>query len=312
MVATVVTMVLASIVHAETDVIYQDMIDAYQAGELDLARNLADKYLDMFANELTFDHGDVDRAGSLIRLLGTIKSMLRYENNLDAADRLAADKEFIDKVKQQLYSCRDSYASLSDNPANQKAFIQHEVGYSAGQFIKAMEVQSSRSELDRIFSDFGPELQTSGKSSVDALLQASAQIIDEEAPRYTLEPDEAKAIVAAAREYFAALVAKDGARLASVCGKQVKSGSGLIARFDEDCREAGVESIASAVISDPSESTLIATFVDRKAGLFSVSLRGIELQVIETNGKSAVRTINKHLRLQRDGADSWIVLVPND
>ncbi len=312
-IAVVVVLGLSTTVAANVDVIYTDMLEAYELGQLELARNLADQYIDRFSNEMSMANNDPDREGAMIRLLGAVKSALQYENRQEASSRLANDQELINKFEEGLLAAQEMYPDLQPHEQSQKMFIEREVGRTAIELIKAREELSARSTLNSLYDTFQSEIEKVTTDGVDAILDREVSgPSPPDVPQLELNSDEQEQILSLVRDYFDGLVNGDLAKISRVTGYSAARSSDLMQRYDADCAQAEVQTITAFTLPEITESTLVVTQLDRDQGLYGISLRGIELKVIETDGNDVVRTVNKHMRFSKNADGAWTVRLPND
>ncbi len=156
---------------SEQQVVYTDMIEAYEQKHYTDARQLARRHLDKYRALAETAKNDFDLEAALRRALGVLHSALSAESALENEDR---DAEFSDFLREELGRTKEAAARLRNVSESVKIYIDGEIGQCAAIWIHAAKDLIPRAELERFWADFKKELNGKGFMSLDVLVQSNA------------------------------------------------------------------------------------------------------------------------------------------
>lgn len=299
----------AEMIPSEQQVIYTDMIEAYEQGRLSDARELSRGHLVRFNTLMEKARNDSDLETAVRMSLGVIHSMLDAENRLKPTVRLGRSIELRQFVKSVLLQARSNSDRLQKASGSVKAFIKRELGYGARAWIQAGSAQIPRDELEGFYQDFQKELKAKGFANLDAVLMKKAPGPPVDKKFQLPSEEEIPQIIATIKDYFEGLVTNDPVRLARATGLNTQAVLKLLDRYNQDLQEEGVDTILRLTLPEISKEDLRLQALGR--GMYSLMVRGIRLEIVHKDGTKGIRIIDKHFRLRRDKTGHWTIVRPN-
>jgi hypothetical protein len=292
---------------SETNVAFTDVIEAYESGDVETARDRARRHLAAFESELDAAESDLDREGALIQMLGTIRSVLQHEGKLMAPARLRPDTDLMRTVDAQLGKARGAYAGLAEGPESQKAFIQEEIGRCVADLVRMLDGVASPAEIEAVFSRFTAEALAAGYASPAAALAPPPAPAER---KRTFGSVDQTRILFAVRDYYDGLAGDDVERLVSATGSSPAEAQALLARYRQNLGAAGIAGVASFTIPPPEGAEIELQISETDANDYYLSLRGIAVAVLRTDGARETQTWDELVRLRRHADGSWTVIPP--
>jgi len=125
-----------------------------------------------------------------------------------------------------------------------------------------------------------------------------------------LAASEAEIVTIAIRDYFEGLVSGDATQLASATGLDAQRITELLDAYRTDCRDEGIAETRSVVLPTLSVADLRLMPNPKQEGLFSLSVAGIRLETVRTDGTVEWRSISKHLTLREETSGRWTIVPP--
>lgn len=293
----------------EQQVFYTDMLEAYERGDLDQARALARKYLGPAYEDILA--GQERGWGIGLRVLA---GMLSHENRLPSAHRFGGDEQFADWLEKFLLASRDLIRATPPETKDEATGRQRLLKEAAMQWILARRDQVSRQQLEDWYTAFQGELEAPGYAtkafvSLDDLF-ASATLATKRATMRQVTPTEAERLTTTIRQYLEGLVAGDVKRVVSATGMEVEEARKLLDSYRRDCNDEGISEIRSIIMPTLALDDLRLKPRPRNDGVFALSVTGIRLETVRTDGAVEWRTISKHLTLREDASGRWIIVPP--
>lgn len=154
---------------SEQQVVYTDMIEAYEQGRYPDARALLRRHLERFTALMTNARNDLDADGTVRTALGIIRASLEAENGLNPDGRLGPDAGLLFYLKEVLLQARDTYSRFPNIPGPVRVYIEGETGSCASLWIRAGQGLISRAELEKFYGDFEKELKGKGLKNFDEI-----------------------------------------------------------------------------------------------------------------------------------------------
>ena len=122
---------------SEQQVVYTDMIEAYEQKRYVDARDLARRHLDKYSAFAEAAKNDLDLESAVRRALGVIHSALSAESMLEDENPASRDAEFLDFLKKELDRAKEAAGRLRNISESVRAYISSEMGICASLWIRA-------------------------------------------------------------------------------------------------------------------------------------------------------------------------------
>ncbi len=293
----------------EQSVFYHDMLDAYERGDYDRARQLARKYLAPMPAILSKGGTELDVERGFGWMLTVLHSMLLGESQLPPRDRFGDDPAFVEQIEGVILAVRTPAHAIKA-AAPQYSYAQRELKYIAREWILARAGHASRGQLEKLYRAFEPELRAQGLNTLDAVLQYQALEHSPSPTVETVDQVEAHTITVVIRDYFAGLVAKDLDRLESATGLDTETCSKFLDAYHEDCAEEGIASITNITLPALSREDLQLRPDPKKQGFYTLTIKGIRIDAVRVDGSAVSQVISKHLTLREQATGRWIIVAP--
>jgi hypothetical protein len=296
----------AGTVISEQALVYQDMIEAYEAGRLEEARRLARTHLARTREGMAAIVSDLDREAIAHRMLGILDAMLGAENRLAAPDRFGRDLALSNFVKEQILVVRRLAGPNLQVSAAVRDFLDRQTGVVAAGWVQASIDVVPRAEVESFYQEFAPELRTAGFESFAEILEAPATPAPQtvQAQTVALDERETASLMAAIRGYFEGLIQGDSAQLAQATGLDVDAAAALVAAVQTDYAEANIAEVRSITV--PDQPLALAADGD----VYVVRLNGITLDAVLSDGRTVTQRMDKPVTVRKGETGQWFVIPP--
>jgi hypothetical protein len=293
---------------------YGPMMDAYDTGRVEEARQLAQKYLEGVRHELETYTLDLDRDGAARRATDLIDTLMSSEAELAPANRFTNHTDLMSLSRDVLRLAQDSVARIAQPSDALRQYFANTLAISSQAWISSAGPRMPRDQVQSFYQQFEPQMRSSGRvTDLDTLLRNGAQRhVREflEKPRAAgINNADGTAILAVIRNYYDAVLAGDTPKLAVATGMSAQSASALIARRGDNFNRVQIRQISQVRLPNLNGAQVADLAKVQADGTYELLVRGIETTVTEQNGAAGTRTVEKLFTLKRTGT-RWTVVVP--
>jgi hypothetical protein len=293
-----------------THMAYYRVSEAYAAGDGALARELAVSYLAQYRAEYARAQTDSDREGALTRILGTVRTVLHHESQQGQGQGLGKDSALMRIIDEDLALGKKHLAEVPNDRASSRKFIQSEIGRAAVDLLRFRAATSSRRELEQIVAAFRSEIEAVGQSSVDSILAPAPSPAATAKSLSPVAPADSTRISAVIHDYLEGLAEGDTAKLASATGLRSEEIGAAIARYKMALAEAGIAQVTMFAVPSGTELTSQIRLSPNATEEFVLYLNDLAVEVLLQGNGRDTRRWNWQIRLRRDAAGRWLIIVP--
>lgn len=299
-------------VASEQRVFYADMLDAYEAGNLEEARQRARTHLANLGQRLLNPPHEIEKASICHGTLGVLKFMLMYENRLPVGQRFGAQQDLLEEIDRVFAGATRLRADLRDARPAIRSYLDTETGTVAAEWIRARQGMVARDRQNETFEFFRADLERAGFDSVDAVLAPPEAAAPQVPPFAELSIQEANQIGRSIDDYFQGLIRGDRALLVDATELDARGSEGLLQALAADYREGGVMTVHSITLPPVDAQRFRAQQGAAGEAVIATVVHGIELDVTMLDGTRRTMTIDKLVRLRRGLGGRWVVVTPRD
>lgn len=294
---------------AEQLLVYFGVVNAYEEGRLDDARELARGFLTEFRASMPLASDDADRQSVVANTLGLIAEVWRVENRLAPPGRLGGDVELLNFINATIVEARATGYQIQ-GPDLITDFIRDLVGVSAVGWLRAASGLVPRPELEQTYLEFQTEIQAQGFDTLDQAIvdPAPASPAEVYSGGRLVAGEDAARINTAIHYYFNGLATGDIGLLQSATGGDEAAAVGLLEALQQDIREEGADAVQRITAPKlPAEFLLLEL---AEEGLYGLTVEGIAIELVLPDGSLAVSTIDKNFSLRKGEGGQWTIVVP--
>jgi len=305
-----------TLLHAsETAVFYQPMLDAYDAGRVEDARQLAKRFLDKSRRELETAALDIDRDGASRRALDLVETLMDREAEFTTSVRFSNHNELVTGSQDVMRLAQEAVGRMTNPPDAVRQYHSRKLAAASRAWISSAGPRLPRDQVQRVFQLYENQMrEAGGPADVDTLLRNGAQPkrrnLQNARPRAAgIANQDGAAIIAVIRNYYDAVLAGDAAKLAAATGSTPQAANLLIARKRDNFGRVKVAEVSRVTLPVLTGAKVADLLRARPDGLFDLYLRDIQTTVTDDSGAAGSRTVEKLFTLKRT-AGRWTVVAP--
>jgi hypothetical protein len=294
---------------SEQQVIYHDMIEAYQKGQFSEARKLARAHLQHFSDEMNTVSDERERESAVHASLDIISQMFGEEDKLPATERFGRDTDLLQDAEDRMIEARDVFSRLKPHDKNRE-FIQDKIRQNSERWLRAGKTIVSRGRLESHYRTFKQELEGAGYSSVDNVLNVvKPRVQQSQEPQPVSDEDRGK-ILKLIDGFYRGMISGDKQLIAAVTGSNKVKASALLDRYNSDLRSKGISKIIKATLPEMSAENYTVQRSNVSPNIYSVSVQGIKIDVIQADGSQSTSTGDKLFSLKKEMSGAWTLELP--
>jgi len=319
---TILMAALASLItitgrlHAsETAVFYQPMLDAYDAGRVEDARQLAKRFLDRSRRELETSTLDIDRDGASRRALDLVETLMEREAEFQPNVRFNNHNELVTSSQDVMRLAQEAVGRMTNPPDAVRQYHTRKLAAASRAWISSAGPRLPREQVQRVFQLYETQMrEAGGPADVDTLLRNGAQPkrrnLQQAKPRASgIGNQDGTAIIAVIRNYYDGVMSGDAVKLAAATGSAPQAARLLIARKNDNFIRAKVRNVNTISLPALTGTHVADLLRARPDGLYDLYLQGIQTSVTDETGAAASRTVDKLFTLKRT-VGRWTVVAP--
>ena len=290
-------------------VIYYDMIEAYQKGQFSEARKLAREHLQRFRKQMDKASDERERESTVHAMLDVIYIMLDNEEKLPDSMRFEGAPDLFDYAEEQMLHARDVFDGLSKTDDQRKAFVKDKLGKSSERWIRTGNTRVPRERLDDHLKKFKTEMESVGYITVDDVLNKVKPNLPQVQEPPQISNEDREKIFRLINEYYTALMSGDEKLVAAATGLNRKRAAALLEKYSAGLRQQGITQIIKVTLPEMSADNYNVQPSERP-NIYFLAVQGIKMDVIKTDGAQGTSASDKLFTVRKESSGDWAIELP--
>jgi hypothetical protein len=291
-------------------VIYHDMIDAYQKGQFIEARRLARLHLQRFRDQMDNSTDERERESTVHAMVDVLYIMLDNEEKLPDSLRFERAADLFEFAEEQMLHARDVFDSLSKPDDRRKAFITDKLGKCSERWMRTGKTRMPRKRLEDHQKKFRTELESIGYTTVDNVLNKVKPDVPQIREVPPVSDEDRGKIFDLIDAFYRGIISGDKKLIAAVSGLNSKKAAALLQKYNSELQQKGITNIIKVTLPEMSADNYTVRQSTGMANMYFVAVQGIRMDIIQTDGAQSTVTGDKLFGLKKEMSGAWILELP--